>query len=188
MQVKVKEVVQIVGLSEPMGETDDVSGVIKLAKEKMGITVLANEITETTRLGKKSQKPRDLLVKFKNKQAREKFYDLRKKTASSKEVNKNVYINDHLTRHRKQLFYSARQLFKRKLVVAAWTQQGNVLIRGVMNGPPIQIFSQKDLDQFRVEEILQDSDLECGLSSNDNGSQTNVTISDYDFSDPGFDD
>ena len=188
MQVKVKEVVQIVGLSEPMGETDDVSGVIKLAKEKMGITVLANEITETTRLGKKSQKPRDLLVKFKNKQAREKFYDLRKKTASSKEVNKNVYINDHLTRYRKQLFYSARQLFKRKLVAAAWTQHGNILLRGVVNGPPIQIFSQKDLDQFRVEEILQDSDLECGLSSNDNGSQTNVTISDYDFSDPGFDD
>ncbi len=129
-----------------------------------------------------------LVQKFKTKQTREKFYDLRKKTASSKEVIKNVYINDHLTRYRKQLFYSARQLFKRKLVAAALTQQGNVLIRGIVNGPPIQIFSQKDLDQFGVEEILQDSALECGMTSNDYDSLTNLTISDYDFSDPGFDD
>ncbi len=180
--------VQLVGLPELQEDMDDVTKVLKLANEKMGLNILESEIMDTTRLGKRKHKPRDLLVKFKTKQLREAFYDRRKKTASSKKISQNVYINDRLTRHRKELFYSARQLFKNNKIAAAWTQQWNVLIRRKANDSPKQVFSLKDLDEFTTEQctkaVLQNSDSECGEHS---GSVTTHTIRDYDFSDPGFD-
>ncbi len=179
--------VQLVGLPELQEDVDDVTQVLQLAEEKMGLNIPESEITDTIRLGKRKHKPRDLLVKFKTKQMRETFYDQRKKTASSKKISQNVYINDRLTRHRKELFYSARHLFKRNKIAAAWTQQGNVLIRAKVNDPPKQVFSLKDLHEFTMESVLQNSDSECGEIMEDSASVTTHTISDYDFSDPGSD-
>ncbi len=179
-QVQYENDVQLVGLPEPEEGTNDVAQVLKVAKEKMGLSIQENEITETIRLGKrKHNKPRDLLVKFKTKQVRETFYGQRKKTPLSKEIYQNIYVNDRLTRYRKQLFYSARQLFKKKKIAAAWTQKGNVLIRREENDPPKQVFGQKDLKEFTTETLQGNSDSEY----EENASLTTHTISDYDFSD-----
>ncbi len=186
-QVQYENDVQLVGLPEPVSETNDVTQILNLAHKQMGIDITQNDIVETTRLGRKtSSKPRDLLVKFKNKEIRNSFHEQRKKTAPYKKTEENVYINDHLTRHRKELFYSAQHLFKRKKIAAAWTQQGNVLIREKVNGAPKQIFCLKDIERFNLEGTPEVSDSEDRSTQHDDGSITTHTISDYDYSDFEF--
>ncbi len=121
--------VQLVGLPESVNESGDTKKTIQLAEVKMGLNI-KDEIQGVHRLGRKSKKkPRDIIVKFINKEAREAFYEKRKRTAQSKYPQENIYVNDHITEYRKELFYEARKLYKAKLVCAAWTQHGNVLIR-----------------------------------------------------------
>ena len=55
-------------------------------------------------------------MKFINKEARDAFYGRRKRTAQSKYPEENIYVNDHITEYRKELFYEARKLYKAKLV------------------------------------------------------------------------
>ena len=103
------------------------------------------------RLGRKSSiESRDLIVKFTPKEVRDDFYLKRKKTAPSKHPEENGYINDHITEYRKGLFYTARRLYKAKLVCAAWTQQGNVVIRKTTDTSPVQVFSYSDLKEYSV--------------------------------------
>ncbi len=134
-------------------------------------------LTSSVRLKEKKSddKPRDTILRFKSKKMRDTFYSNRKKTAASQNIRENVYVNDRLTNYRKNLFYAARQLFKQKRVTAAWTQHGNVLVRKTPNDAPTQIYSHKDLEEFRISEMLQNSELQ-----DDDSIVTH--ISDYDFS------
>ncbi len=106
--------VQLVGLSESQNGLDDKKKVVQLAKEKMGLDI-KDSIEEVYRLGRKSnRKPRDLIVKFTNKETREAFYSKRKNSVQSKYPNQNIYVNDHITEYRKELFYAARKLYRAK--------------------------------------------------------------------------
>ena len=168
--------VQLVGLSESADEEDDIKQVQKLAHKTMGMKINVTEVEEIIRLGKKSDnKARDTIIRFKSKKTRDTFYSNRKKSAASENIKENVYVNDRLTSYRKNIFYAARQLFKQKRVTAAWTQHGNVLVRKTPNDGPKQIHSHKDLEEFRVTEMLQTRDAQ------DNDSIV-THISDYDFS------
>ncbi len=86
----------------------------------------------------------DNIVKLKLGKARQEFYKNRKKTFN-KDPRKNIYINDHITDYRKGLFYEARKLYRANQLIAAWTQNGNVLIRKNSDERPIQISSYEDL-------------------------------------------
>ncbi len=109
------------------------------------------------------------------------FVQFWKKTASSKTIRDNVYVNDRLTRYRKSLFYRTRHLFKSNQVAAAWTQQGSVLIREKVNDLPRQISSHEELDKFESREKL-DLKLETWRTQSSTSSYTSH-ISDYDISD-----
>ena len=70
-----------------------------------------------------------MVIKFTDKKSRDQFHQNRKKTAPHKDPAKDIYVNDLLTTCRKGLFYAARKLYKSHKICAAWTQQGNVLVR-----------------------------------------------------------
>ncbi len=174
--------VQLVGLPEPNDETSDLNQVLKLAREKMGQQLEDGDVRQIIRLGRKSEKnPRDLIVTFKTNQVRETFFNNRKKTASSKTIRDNVYVNDRLTRYRKGLFYRTRHLFKSNQVAAAWTQQGSVLIRERVNDLPRQISSHEELDEFESRGKL-DLKRETWRTQSSTNSYTSH-LSDYDISD-----
>ena len=140
--------VQLIGLSESANLDGDIMSIVNLAQEKMMQRIEVEYVEEVIRLGRKSStKPRDLVVRFKDKKTRDIFYNNRKKTASSKNICENIYVNDRLTRYRKGLFFKARQLFKAKVITAAWTQNGNVLIRRDIDSPPQQILGYNDLEE-----------------------------------------
>ncbi len=173
--------VQLVGLPESLDGTSDIKQVVELSREIMEQHIEEDDVKEVIRLGKRTrQKPRDVIVKFRSRKIREAFYSNRKKAACSENIRENTYINDRLTRYRKTLFYTARQLFKNKNVAAAWTQYGNVLIRETTNSPPRQIFSHKDL-QIICNQDRIDSVLKVRKSCSANSSNASDT-GDYNFS------
>ncbi len=148
-QQQYKKEVQIVGIKESDTDEEDLTTFLKMAKSKMGQKLKKSDVEHIHRLGKKSEKKsRDVIVKFKEKSVRDTFYQNRKKLIIMNDTRNSVYINDHLTHYRKGLLYSARQLCKAKKVTAAWSQQGNVLIRKSENEAIKQIKSYEDLEEF----------------------------------------
>ena len=163
--------VQIVGLQET-DEPDidsDRDRIVKIATETLGISLKKTDIEETYRMGKRREgKRRDIIVKFKKKPIRDKFHENRKMSATHDDPKDNVYINDHLTKHRQHLLYVARKLYKAKKIQAAWTQGGNVLIRKVENGPVTPITKHEDLEEFRNEdEVSNITDLNSDTDISD---------------------
>ncbi len=141
--------VQIVGLKETENEQEDLKKILKISRETMGCKIKKADIKDIHRLGKKSSdKPRDAIIKFDSHSVRKKFYENRKKTSPHKDTARNIYINDHLTNYRKGLFFSTRKLLKSKKLYAAWTQNGNVLIRKTENGAIKEIQSHEALAEY----------------------------------------
>ncbi len=168
--------IQIVGMPETK-DTDEVKQLIKLGKDKMGIKLKTSDIKEVTRLGKNdSSTPRKVIVRFQNKTAKEKFCEHKKKLTPHKDPKKNIYLNDHLTKHRQNLLYAGRQLVKSRKLFAAWSQNGNVLIRKTESSKITQVSDHSDL--MKIKEDDSDSD----KSRSSVGCGTIVShLSDYDF-------
>ncbi len=175
--------VQIVGLKETENEEQDLKKILKISRETMGCKIKKTDIKNIHRLGKKSSdKPRDLIIKFADHSTRKRFYENRKKTSPHKDTARNIYINDHLTNYRKGLFFSTRKLLKSKKLYAAWTQNGNVLIRKTEKGTIKEIQSHEALAEYMDKFGLP------GTSSDDSISGTGITdkdsiscLSDYSY-------
>ncbi len=112
------------------------------------------DLSEVYRLGKKIEgKKRDIVVNFAEKKTRDNFYLMRKTTTPHKDPQKNIYINDQLTNFRKGLFYQARKLLKSHKLYAAWTQNGNVLVRKSEGSSVVQILKYEDLRLWRQADV-----------------------------------
>ena len=151
--------VQLVGLPElpenECNEEEEVKAIVKLAKEKMGITIKESGIEKLHRLGKrKANKHRDVVVRFRSSATRSKFYQNRQKTANHSDPGSSIFVNDHLTEYRRNVFYAVRQLVKKKEVFAGWSQQGNILIRRNEGDQPIHIHCHEQLAEMKLAEML----------------------------------
>ena len=162
---------QIVGIPEIPTEQSigdniqsEMKFVVKLVREKMNINLKPTDIENIHRMGKrKSDKTRDLVIRFKKTTTRNLIYNNRKKTAAHSDPKKNIYVNDKLTEYRRDLLYAARQLVKHKKILAAWSQQGNVLIRKTDQDDVIQVACHEQLtemfrDQIETEESLEETE------------------------------
>ena len=144
--------VRVSGLPESPDElTDD--AILNVAKE-VGCAISLSDIDRSHRLGKpklgsqqaSSNKPRDIVVKFISYRARSSFMRSKSKLKDSK--FKRVFINEHLTPLRNDLFYQARQLAKMKVIDSAWTFDGTIKIKNAA-GRVIRIETQGDLDMCK---------------------------------------
>ncbi len=162
-QYRYEKNLRIVGMPDTEStEDDEKKNIVKFAKDVLKLKLKTNDITEIQRMGKKSTtKPsRDLIVKFKKKATCDSFYKERKRTPES--TSPKVYINEHITSYRSNLFYAARKLVKSKKLHSAWSQHGNILIRKDESDQPKQIYSHKDLAVFHEndpeDDIVDNSD------------------------------
>ncbi len=179
--------VQIIGAPELPGEFDgdeekEMQMIVKLAKEKMNITIKKDNIEKIHRLGKRNvEKSRDLVVRFRNNITRNQFYRKRKETSNNADPQRNIYINDHLTEYRRNLFYTARQLVKRKKVFAAWSQQGNILIRKTEGDQVIQLRSHEHLAELQLldEKSVEQDDSSLQPASSDVNEDSSEVDSDF---------
>ncbi len=145
---------QVVGLPESK-DHDDMKQFTKLTKEKLGVKIKASDIKQITRLGKRKDggTPRNVLISFCDKATKEKICVNKKKLALNKDPKRNIYLNDHLTKHRQHLLYAARQLVKSKRLFAAWCQNGNVLVRKTESGKITQVSDHNDLMKIKDEDM-----------------------------------
>ena len=145
---------QIVGIpeaSDNQGSEDevDIKTIVKLVQDKMDINLKPADIEKINRLGKrKSDRKRDIVIRFRRTSMRNKIYNNRKKAATHSDPKKNIYLNDRLTEYRRDLLYAARQLVKRKRILAAWSQQGNILIRKTEQDSVIQVTNHEQLREL----------------------------------------
>ena len=135
--------VRIIGFPEQHDDDSDISNELV---QLVGATDIQPEsVISTMRMGRKREgRPRDLVVKFSTKTARDKFYALRKKTPKDEE-NKKVFVNEDLTETRAKLFYDARRMVKRSKLFGTWTQNGNIMVKVTENDIPLAIHSHQEL-------------------------------------------
>ncbi len=158
-QDKHEHSVQIVGFPENRNEMDDIKKLTKVFKEKAGVKIKPSDIVEMKRLGKQNdKKARSIILKFKDKETRQKIYNERKELVINGNPKKSVYVNDSLTHHRQELLYAARQLVKQKRLYAAWCQAGNILVRKTEDSNIIQVRDHSDLMILKTDEPVQDED------------------------------
>ncbi len=160
-QEKHEHSVQVVGFPESKTETEDIKQLTKVFKEKAGVKIKPSDVIELKRLGKRSDnKTRNIIMKFKDKETRQKVYNEKKKLVVDGNPRKSVYLNDALTQHRQHLLYAARQLVKQKRLFAAWSQAGNILVRKTEESTIIQVHDHSDLMMIKNDETdpVQDED------------------------------
>ncbi len=172
---------QIVGMPEPK-DADDRKQLIKLSKEKMGIKLKSSDIKEITRMGKKTDSsfPRNLIVSFHDKSIKEKLCEHKKKLTPHKDPKRNIYLNDHLTKHRQNLLYAARQLVKSKKLFAAWSQGGNILVRKKESSKITQVSDHPDLIKIKEEDDYGRAPRSLNSKSDDTSTVLSH-LSNYDF-------
>ncbi len=128
--------IRLVGLEENCSsesENELASKVIEFSKQHLEITdITIEDVDKVYRLGKnKTNKPCDVIIKFKQRDTRNKFYRSRRKLydADTKQSSTGMYINEDLTQYRQRLYYDARNLRKKSAIFAAWTSSGTIMVK-----------------------------------------------------------
>ncbi len=172
---------QIVGLAENKDNADDIKQLTKVLKDKAGVKIKSADVTEMKRLGKRNNaKTRNVIVSFKDKETRQRIFKERKKLITEGNPNKSVYLNDSLTQHRQQLLYAARRLVKARKLYAAWSQDGNILVRKHETSRITQVFDNEDLMVVKLEETQSYQDCVSKDLSGDISSEVSH-LSNYSF-------
>ena len=148
--------IRISGIPEPK-EDNPTAKVLDLMNNSLKLTppLTLAEVDRIHRVGiPKSQRngpaastrtpPRQILVKLATYRTRKRIMDLR---GELKDVNKDVYISEDLTKARSELLYEARVLKRSKKINGAWSADGNILILD-KNNKVVTIKCKADLRDY----------------------------------------
>lgn len=149
-----KHNLEIDGIPEQTGEIL-AEQVITLRKE-LNVTIPGDDIDICHRLStgrNRRSKPRPIIVRFKSYRAKKELYGTRK---NLKNQNLHrifpgagiVYINENLTRMRRELFAKVWRRKKSEKWHSAWTIDGKIFMKTSLTDQPVRIYSQEDLDRF----------------------------------------
>ena len=103
--------------------------------------------------GKNRSKLRPIIVRFKSYRTKKEVYGARK---SLKNQNMGhifqgadiVYINENLTRRRRELFANVWKRKKAEQWHSTWTIDGKIFMKLSLGDQPVRIYSQEDLDKI----------------------------------------
>ena len=99
-----------------------------------------------------SDKPRPIIVRFRSYSAKRELYAARKHLRDI-ELGEHfagtdkIYINENLTRYRKDLFAKVRKHKKDKQWHSSWSIDGKLFIKKTQNGKPVRIHCVEDLEK-----------------------------------------
>lgn len=123
----------------------------------LGITINANDIQNAFRpkINETHNKIPPIIVKFNNKEIKEKFLSKRKYKITKEgilggsNVGNTIYINDNMSPYFKNLFWKARQWASNKNV-NVWFARDKVLVKKE-NGEILKITSDLDIQTLQLE-------------------------------------
>ncbi len=158
--------IRLVGLPEthPLEYNDMKTDIVRFSEEHLALHDLStDDIEEVTRLGKvREDKPRDVLVTFRSKHIRNKFYRQRKNLYDARTMRSTsgIYVNEDLIPYRQRLYYDARNLRKRTVIHSVWTSEGTIIVKLDENSLPKPIITHRDLADLLRErsDLASDSD------------------------------
>ncbi|XP_078357184.1 uncharacterized protein LOC144642060 [Oculina patagonica] len=121
----------------------------------LNVTIRTDDIDICHRLqtSKNPSKPKPIIVRFKSYRAKKELYGARKQL---KGQNLNqvfngggiVYINENLTRMRRELFAKVWKRKKSEHWHSAWTTDGKIFVKIEATDYPIRIYNNEDLDRI----------------------------------------
>ncbi|XP_078374348.1 uncharacterized protein LOC144657860 [Oculina patagonica] len=121
----------------------------------LNVTIRTDDIDICHRLqtSKNPSKPKPIIVRFKSYRAKKELYGARKQL---KGQNLNqvfngggiVYINENLTRMRRELFAKVWKRKKSEHCHSAWTTDGKIFVQIEATDYPIRIYNNEDLDRI----------------------------------------
>jgi uncharacterized protein YoxC len=147
--------VEIVGV--PMIEHEDLGEVISKLFENTDYQHDNETITDVYRkkTPRNSGLPGTIVVSFNSTIKKMEFIEktkgrnLTSSFISTLGTNRPVYINDHLTKHNKYLFYLARDLRRRKFVKYAWVNHGNILVKTGDNTDSMMVENVNNIESIK---------------------------------------
>ncbi len=100
----------------------------------------------------KPDKPRDILVTFKQREIRDVVYQ--NKMTMPRDVNQPTFINEDLTLHRGKLFYQTRLKKKAGKLYTTWTQNGTVMVKTDADAAPCAVSTYPELKELLNKETV----------------------------------
>lgn len=133
---------------------EDVTQLVLDLADRISADINVPDIDRTHRVGKvqsdntpgRKHAGREIIVKFTNYEARLRFL---KGRAKLREQKASIFINEDLTKTRKNVAFECRQLQKKKLIKKTWVYGGNVYIIDNTDSR-LCVKSLEDLAVFRV--------------------------------------
>lgn len=122
--------VKVSGFPESVDEKSTDSAILKIAAE-MQVPLKPDEISRSHRLPsrRESTRPRDIVVRFTTYNKRRLFLSSRSKLKGSPSMKGSVYINEHLTRQRSEVFYQCRKAKKAGKLLDTWSYDGRIMVK-----------------------------------------------------------
>lgn len=146
---------RITGIAESANE--DVSKIVLDLSRRIKVDITPQDIDRAHRVGRPrdnrgvgsqsrdSNKGREIIVKFTNTSARLKYL---KGRVALRDENAHIYINEDLTKVRRDLAYECRRLQKSKRINKTWIYNGHVFINDNSDNK-LRIISTEDLQRFQ---------------------------------------
>ena len=136
----------ITGLNVREGENTDDTVINSSRKMDLNESekLTGNDLDHTHPLGDK------VIVKFTSYNARHTFLKHRK------ELGENIFVNEHLTKQRRQLLYECRQLKRQNKLQATWTNDGTVKIK-MNNGRNCHVKTIEDVKKLLQQNVQNEA-------------------------------
>ncbi len=156
---------RLVGLPEDESQESDCelkTKIIEFSRQHLDIpNIDKDDIEEANRLGQKNtNKHRDIIIRFKHKDARDKFYRRRKTLYDPERMRSRteIYINEDLTAYRQRLYFDARNLGKKATIFAVWTASGTIMVKLKEYSTPTPIQNHRDLANLLQQNQIEVTD------------------------------
>lgn len=144
----------------PESENENVLQIIKNVGDSLDIVVAEESVDACHRLGAKrvnDVRPRSIIVKFTRRLVKEEFLKKRrvKRNLNTLDIGFTnrpadvVFINESLTKARREVYKEVRELKKKKGFSFVWVRNGKILVRPTEGARVIPVTTMDDVEKLR---------------------------------------
>jgi regulator of replication initiation timing len=141
----------------PALKDEDLTDVLQLLFREVKFESSQSTVTEVyrTKDNNKNGLPGSIIATFNSSADKDRFIQETKKTQLTSSFltadhrQRPVYVNDHMTRLNKYLFYLARNMRRQGQIKYAWFANGRVLVKEADGAPSIIVDCPKTLDKLK---------------------------------------
>ena len=147
---------EFVGVPESVGQDQLQTHIIAVMKSMGMNNITGKEIHAIHRIGKKSSKPRNVIVRFVNRKTAFTLLKNKKKLNTNKQY-KQYFITENLCPYNKKIFNTCYRHKKNKDLHSVWSFNGNVFVKVRESDERIHVEHLDDIDDLFLDGDDDDS-------------------------------